>query len=93
MARMTDVDRFLRELLRDANPEDALAALQETITSVIGTLPPSQQRDFARKLKRRIPEMLKRSERLAREREVFTDWERFRIGDADHYCPRHTKRH
>jgi hypothetical protein len=45
MARMTEpIDRFLRALLRDANPEDALAALQETITSVLGTLPPSRQR-------------------------------------------------
>ena len=78
------IDRFLRVLQRDAHPEDALAALQQTITSVIGTLPPSQQRDFARKLKRRIPEMLERANRLARELKAK--------GDAD-YCRHHSTRH
>jgi hypothetical protein len=77
----TLVDRFLKALLRDANPEDALAALQQTITSVLGTLPPSQQRDFARKLKRDIPKMLERANRLARERK-----------GEPYYC-RHTTQH
>jgi hypothetical protein len=65
MARMTNIDRFLKELLRDATPQDTLAALQETIVSVLNTLPPSEQRDFARPLKRRIPEMLERANQLA----------------------------
>jgi hypothetical protein len=51
---------------------------------VIGTLTPSQQRDFARKLKRRIPEMLKRADQLAREREAQ--------GIADRCC-HHSTRH
>jgi hypothetical protein len=81
---MTDelTDRFLKALLRDANPEDALAALQETITSVIGTLPPDQQRDFARQLKRRMPKILERADRLARDRK----------GNAE-YCRHHSTRH
>jgi hypothetical protein len=78
------VDRFLRALLRDATPEDTLAALQETIVSVLNTLPPSQQHDFAHKLKRRIPEMLERANRLARERKAK--------GDAE-YCRHHSTRH
>jgi hypothetical protein len=82
--RMTDIDRFLRVLLRDANPEDTLAALQETIVSVLNTLPPSRQRDFARKLKRRIPEMLERANQLARERKAKSD--------AD-CCRHHSTRH
>jgi hypothetical protein len=48
-------DRILKAILRDPNPQDALAALQQTIVSVMDTLPPSQQRDVAR----RMPDMLK----------------------------------
>jgi hypothetical protein len=76
------IDRFLRALLRDANPEDTFAALQETIVSVLNTLPPNQQHDFARKLKRRIPAMLERANQLARERKDTVD-----------YCRHHSTRH
>jgi hypothetical protein len=78
------VDEFLKAVLRDATFEDTLTALEEMIVSVLNTLPPSQQRDFARKLKRRIPDMLERANQLAREREAK--------GDAD-YCHQHSTRH
>jgi hypothetical protein len=61
------IDRFLKAILRDATVENTLIALDEMIVAVIGTLPPNQRRDFARKLKRQIPELLERANRKGKD--------------------------
>jgi len=76
------IDWFMKVLLRDATPEDTLAALQETIVSVLNTLSPSQQRDFVRRLRYRLPDIVRRANQLAREPK----------GDAE-YCRHHSTRH
>jgi hypothetical protein len=81
---MDPVFQFLKDVLRNATPEDTLTALQETIVSVLNTLPPSKQREFTRRLRRSIPAMLERANQLARELKAK--------GDAD-YCRHHSTRH
>jgi hypothetical protein len=77
------IDRFLRALLRDADPEDTLLALQETIVGIINTVPPSERHDFVRKLRRRLlPDIVRRANQLANERK----------GEFI-YCRHHTTRH
>jgi hypothetical protein len=62
------VDRFLKALLHDADPEDTLLALQETIVAIINTVPPSERDDFVRKLRRRLPDIVRRANQLANRR-------------------------
>jgi hypothetical protein len=72
-------DRIAKAVPRDANLEDVTAALEALFAAYLDMLPPKQRQRFARKFERRIPDILERTNQLARAR--------------DDYCRRHTTRH